>query len=201
VNMVKHIIFDLGNVIVNIFPERAMKLFIERSHIPRNKIQQFYLSELHLDFMRGRYSPQEFYDKMTSEYQFELTMNDFFSIWNQVIGEPKEGITSIIDQLAGKFTLSICSNTDQIHWDYCRQHFPFLQKFRHYFLSFEMKIDKPNLEIFDRILLKLKAIGEECIFIDDTLVNIEAARHFSIQGIHAEEPSKIREELQMLELL
>lgn len=199
--MIKHIIFDLGNVIVTVHPERAMESFAKQSRISQSKIRHFYLSDLHLDFMRGRYSPDEFYQKMSAQYEFRLSMDDFFSIWNQVIGEPKEGIVQIIDQLASGFILSICSNTDASHWNYCQRRYSFLQRFQNYFLSFEMKVYKPNLEIFEMLLSELKAAGEECVFIDDTLANIEAARLFSIRGIHAEEPAKILEELQRLELL
>lgn len=199
--MIKHIIFDLGNVILNIHPQRAMELFAKRSGVPQNQIEKFYLSDLHLDFMKGEYTPQEFYDEMNRRYQFDLEMDDFFSIWIQVIGEPKEGIIEIIEQLAAKFTMSICSNTDSVHWNYCLQQFPFLQRFQHYFLSFEMKRNKPDLEVFEEILSTLGAQGEECVFIDDTVVNIEAAYHVGFLGIHAEEPQVIRQQLEGLNLL
>lgn len=199
--MIKHIIFDLGNVLLNIHSERAMAAFSQTSKLPKSEIEKFFLSELHLGFMGGQYSPDQLFETLKTEYQLELDFGTFCSIWNLVIGKPKDGIVDIIDNIAGRFILSICSNTDPIHWKYCREQYPFLNHFQNYFLSFEMKHNKPDLEVFEKMLTMLEASGEQCVFIDDSYPNIEAAQKLGFQTIHAEEPERIRNELVRLNLL
>lgn len=199
--MIKHIIFDLGNVLLNIHSERAMAAFAKKSNLPRKEIEKFFLSELHMAFMGGQYSPDQLFGILKSQYRLDLDFGTFCSIWNLVIGEPKDGIIPLINQLNPKFKLSLCSNTDPIHWDYCLRQFPFLQRFRNYFLSFEMKRNKPDRAIFEKILEELKTTGQECVFIDDTLANIEAAKELDFHVVHAQEPEKMRDELVKMNLI
>ncbi len=199
--MVKHIIFDLGNVIVNIHPEKIMKAFAERCHYTEKEIRSFYLSDLHLGFMEGRYEPDHFYSLMMKKFPCDLNQEEFRSIWDQVIGEPKRGIDSLIIELSEDYSLSVCSNTDPWHWEVALRKCPFLNRFERFFLSFEMKVNKPDPLIFKRILETLNAGGEECVFIDDTLDNIETAADFRIQGIHASEPQEMRQGLQEMQVI
>ena len=198
--MIKHIIFDLGNVLLNIHSGRAMESFAVKCDLEVEEVSKFFLSDLHLDFMAGKYTPEELYEKTKQLYKINLNIRDFFDTWNLVIGKPKDGIIQIIEQLSSNFELSICSNTDPIHWKYCLEQYSFLKKFKNYFLSFELKRNKPDLEVFEHILTDLNTKGKACLFIDDTYANIESAKRFSIEGIHADDPGKIRAELHKLHL-
>jgi HAD superfamily hydrolase (TIGR01509 family) len=195
------VIFDLGNVLLNIHPDKAMKTFAEKGKIKIENINRFFLSDLHLDFMAGKYNPDVLYEKIKQLYKIDLDIDNFFNIWNLVIGKPKDGIIPIIKQLNSNFELSICSNTDPIHWKYCLGEYDFLKLFKNYFVSFELKHNKPDPEVFEHILKELNTVGEECLFIDDSYPNIEAAQKFGINTIHGEEPAKIKEELIRMNLL
>lgn len=199
--MMKHVIFDLGNVLLNIHPDKAMKAFAEKGKINIKDINRFFLSDLHLDFMAGNYNPEELYKKIKQLYKIDLDIDNFFDIWNLVIGKPKDGILQIIEQLKPNFELSICSNTDPIHWKYCLNQYSFLKLFKNYFFSFELKHNKPDPEVFESILKVLNTGGEECLFIDDSYPNIETAQKFGINTIHGEKPAKIKEELLKMNLL
>ncbi len=199
--MIRHIIFDLGNVIVQVHPTRTMQDFARRCGLSETKVRSFYLSQLHLDFMAGKYRPKEFFLRLVQEFPCAVEEEEFRRIWNRVIGEPKTGIAPLIAKLKNRYTLSICSNTDPWHWEEAQKKCPFLQDFDHYFLSFEMKRNKPDPQIFQLILESLKAEGKECVFIDDTLENIRVAEKFGIYGIHAEEPHEMKEQLVKLGVL
>ena len=199
--MIKHVIFDLGDVLLNIHSDRAMEAFAKKCNLEVEEVSKFFLSDLHLDFMAGKYTPEELYEKTKLIYKINLNIRDFFDTWNLVIGKPKDGIIQIIEQLSSNFELSICSNTDPIHWKYCLEQYSFLKKFKKYFLSYELKHNKPDPEVFEHILKELNAKGEACLFIDDSYPNIETAAGFGINTIHGEEPAKIREELIKMNLL
>lgn len=51
------------------------------------------------------------------------------------------------------------------------------------FVSYELGLLKPDVEIYKQILKLLKARPEEVIFIDDKLKNVEAAKSICINGI------------------
>jgi HAD superfamily hydrolase (TIGR01549 family) len=188
---IEHIIFDLGNVLVHIHPERAIQAFVNKCGLSSDIIKTFYLSNSHLSFMEGAFSPEEFFQLMIKQYPCDLSLHEFMTIWNLVIGNPKNGIPDIISKLKDSYILSICSNTDPWHWDLILKENAFINNFDHYFLSFDLHLNKPHAGVFQHVLKRLPANGPDCIFIDDSKENIEAAESLGIHGIHASEPQEI----------
>jgi len=199
--MVEHIIFDLGNVLLNIHPHRTMDQFAKRCQYSKEIIHSFYLSDLHLGFMAGKYTPENFYREMITKFPCAIKIEEFQSIWNGVIGLPKPGIKALVDQLTKKYQLSICSNTDPWHWQLALENMKFPHLFSHYFLSFEMKMNKPNPEVFKHMLEALSTSGEKCLFIDDTYENIEAAERLGYKCIYGQDPQTFTKELIKLQIL
>lgn len=189
--MIKHIVFDLGNVLVHIHPEKAMNEFARRCGLSVNRVHAFFLSPLHLDFMAGRYSPEQFFKRIQAEYPCRISQEEFIGIWETVIGEPKSGIPELIDRLSGHYPLSICSNTDPWHWHYVKRHYPFINQFSHYFLSYQMKRNKPDPAVFQQVLSRLGTAGNACVFVDDNAENVQQAAAFGILGIQADNTADI----------
>jgi HAD superfamily hydrolase (TIGR01509 family) len=199
--MIKHILFDLGNVLIEIHPHLVIEEFAEKCNLRSDYVRKFYLSYLHLDFMEGRHSPPMFYQMMMEKYPCNLSLPEFRAIWNKVIGQPKDGIAEIISQLQNRYVLSVCSNTDAWHWQKVLDEIDFIKAFTHYFLSFRLKHNKPHRAVYEAILNTLPASGEECFFIDDTEGNILAAKEFGIRGVVADNAQTIRTALKRYDLL
>ena len=76
------------------------------------------------------------------------------------------------------------------------------QKFEDVFdemiISAEVGIMKPDARIYQLALKKLGAQPAESVFVDDVLVNVEAARSVGMSGIHFTQPEKALEELKQL---
>jgi HAD superfamily hydrolase (TIGR01509 family) len=199
--MIRHIIFDLGNVLIHIHPDKVMKEFMECCHLTAEDIKKFYLSDLHLGFMGGQYEPEKFYRIMNKKFPTQLSPGEFLRIWELVIGEPKEGIEQIITLLSQRYILSVCSNTDPWHWQKVMREISLMKKFHHFFLSFEMKLNKPDPEVFKYLLHELNAKGQQCLFIDDTQENIKVAQELGFQTIWSSEPKEIEDKLKELNIL
>jgi putative hydrolase of the HAD superfamily len=52
------------------------------------------------------------------------------------------------------------------------------------FLSYEIGIHKPDAGIYTHVLQNAGIKAEECVFIDDSLANVDAARLLGMKGIH-----------------
>jgi putative hydrolase of the HAD superfamily len=76
------------------------------------------------------------------------------------------------------------------------------QKFEDVFdemiISAEAGLMKPDARIYRLALEKLGAQPAESVFVDDVLVNVEAARHVGMHAIHFTQPEKALEELKHL---
>jgi len=53
--------------------------------------------------------------------------------------------------------------------------------FDHFYLSHEMKMRKPNTDIFAYVLKKHSLVAQETLFVDDTKENTAAAKRLGIQ--------------------
>jgi len=65
-------------------------------------------------------------------------------------------------------------------------------------ISAEVGLMKPDPRIYRLALKKLKALPEESVFLDDVLVNVEAARSIGMSAIQFTRPEKSLEELKQL---
>ena len=61
--------------------------------------------------------------------------------------------------------------------------------------SYEEKLIKPDHKIYQRIVEKYSLNAEECVFLDDTKANVEAAIACGFNGIHVSDHDKAHEEL------
>ena len=64
--------------------------------------------------------------------------------------------------------------------------------------SWQVQQVKPEPAIFETLLERFSLKPEECVFLDDTRANVEAARALGIRGIVFESYGQAREELKRL---
>lgn len=74
----------------------------------------------------------------------------------------------------------------------------FADVFDYMVISAEVGLIKPDHRIYRLALEELGAKPEESVFIDDMLVNVEAARAVGMAGIHFTQPESALEELKQL---
>lgn len=85
------------------------------------------------------------------------------------------------------------------NWDFLRQEINDVWQvgdaFDALIISAEIGIAKPDARIYQHALEQLHATPPETVFIDDFMVNIEAARNLGIHAIHFQNPGQARQEL------
>lgn len=96
------------------------------------------------------------------------------SILVRPYADTKELVTSI--RAAGHWT-SCLSNTNAPHWEILRseEHFPAIAALEFGMASHEVKMEKPNAEIFRHFESITGLAPHEIVFFDDGLVNVEGA--------------------------
>ncbi|MEE0081805.1 MAG: HAD-IA family hydrolase [Catenibacterium mitsuokai] len=62
-------------------------------------------------------------------------------------------------------------------------------------ISAKEKLIKPDLRIYELLLERYQLKADECLFIDDSLNNINACKNIGMDGIHLPDHSKLEEEL------
>jgi epoxide hydrolase-like predicted phosphatase len=195
--MIKHIIFDLGNVLVKVNLPPFVHQFAKAFKIDPDELKKNENDGAYLDFQVGKINGEEFH-RITCEHYHQFVPQDRFKqIWASMLVGEVEGTAEIINMLHDKkYALSLLSNTDPWHFEYCEAIIPALQQFEQKFLSYDLRMKKPDAEIFLTVAEKLEAKPEQCLFIDDLEPNIESAKRLNFQTILFQNAEQLRGELE-----
>ena len=79
--------------------------------------------------------------------------------------------------------------------------YPFLPELDGYLLSSMVGVSKPDEEIFRIFLQRIGRRAEDCVFIDDAMVNIDAANRVGFTGILFSSAPQLRVELEKIGVL
>jgi len=87
------------------------------------------------------------------------------------------------------------SNWSAETFPYAREKYNFFELFDDMVISGAVGFVKPEPEIFQILLDKIGRPAEECLFIDDSFLNIQQANTMGFQTIHFVSPSQLKDML------
>jgi len=110
---------------------------------------------------------------------------------------PIEPVVSILGALKQSgYRLYGLSNWPGNKFSLVRGHYPFFEWLDDMVISGEVGVAKPDPRIFDLLLAKIGRPAVECLLIDDSLTNVEAARRLGFQTIHYQSPIQLQADLE-----
>ena len=185
-SMIRSIIFDLGNVLVNVEYERFRnKLF--KHNVTKETYDNFFLNGNYrlLGYEAGEISTDEFIKRCVSGLDLKMSENEFAHAFNDMFSEIRP-ISEIVRKLAseGSFNLFLLSNTSPLHFEHAKDEFDYINLFHKFGLSYELKSLKPEKEIYERAIKHFGINPIETVFIDDLKENCLQAENFGIKTIN-----------------
>jgi glucose-1-phosphatase len=197
--MSKHelIIFDLGNVLVDFdFKKVVTRLKQHSSHNEKEIKDYFSHTALWDRFERGQVSPEDFFSALKKDLHLDtMEYQQFIPAWNDIFVEKPDTI-SILNQLRGRYKLAMISNVNKMHWDHIMGGHSFMEWFDHRVASYEVGHRKPDREIYQLTLDKMKVPADRSIFIDDMHVNITGAQSLGIRAHLFHTAEKLKTDLE-----
>lgn len=203
-SQIKNIVFDLGDVIINIDFMLTFKAFQEVSDLELDTvIERFESLKIYDRIERGGITNQEFAEFLKKSFDLTISNEEVLIRWSALLLDiPKERI-ELIQKLALKYRIFILSNTSHPHIldvnkilykssgvknlkDLCEKAY----------YSYDLGLRKPEHAIYNHILENSRLKAEETLFLDDNYDNIVAAKEVGIQTIYVQKPTSILEYLQ-----
>ncbi len=122
--------------------------------------------------------------------------------WIDSIGNSLGGTIEIMKRLkkAG-YQLYGLSNWSAETFPIAREKYDFFNLLDDIVISGEVGAVKPDPEIFEIMLERIGRPASQCVFIDDALANVEAARALGFATVHFQSPQQLENELEALQLL
>lgn len=202
---IRNIIFDLGDVILNIDVPIASKSFAELSGREQSEILTIFKeSEIFRQFETGLMDEPTFRNYVREILNFpDLSDEAIDTAWNSLLLDLPPERVELLKKLAGQYRLFLLSNTSSIHITQVNKILEAstgVEKledlFEIVFLSYEMGLMKPDARIYQEVLDKAGLKAEETLFLDDNADNIRGASQLGIETIHVQKPVTILEYLQ-----
>ncbi len=199
---VKAVIFDLGRVIVNLHPEKGLfKYFIEPDKVfDEANMMNFATDPLAKKYMSGLASPEEFHSSVCERFGLDLDFENFSKHWCSIFTLNEE-TAQIINDLSNLTNLGLLSDVDPLHWNHLKTTYSVLDHFKLPTLSYEVGVTKPAKEIFIAAAKNVNTPAENCLFVDDLMLNVQGAIDAGMQGVQFTSARKLRKELVEYDLL
>ncbi len=113
---------------------------------------------------------------------------------------PHHEVFPLVQNLLRQVPVSLISNANAIHWSAARPMVPLIEEFAHLILSCEVRLVKPELEIFRTAIDRTGCPAEACAFFDDIPDFVNAASTLGIHGRVFTSAARFREQLAELGL-
>lgn len=188
----KNIIFDLGAVIINITPETVVNAFKSAYKGDfETTYKELVATGIFEDYEIEKVNSTQFLAAIYEALDGQISLQEIEVIWNKMLLDiPPKRIKILQEQKQLKNTY-LCSNTNEIHIDVINQYIKeefnvdgLAPLFHQVYLSYKLRIRKPNPAIFELILNEHQLIPSETVFIDDSAEHIATANKLGIQTIH-----------------
>ncbi len=183
--MIKNIVFDMGMVLVSFdWPAYLESLPLDKS-IKETMVEKA-LGNINVwnEHDRGVLSDEEFIlfaSKEAPEIADGLRM--YMQGVGRIIKEYDYAQSWLHTLKERGYHIYILSNYGATPYQYAKEHFSYLKEAEGLVISSEVKMVKPEPEIYAYLLDKYELNPEETVFLDDRSDNIEMARSFGIHGI------------------
>ncbi len=194
------LIFDLGGVLVNLDWKHCVDNFkkigiSEMDTLISTTLQKGFI----LQYERGEISTEEFRAEVKKHTNADISDYEIDFAWISLLVDVPEEKLQLLLELKKKYRILMLSNTNELSYDYCKEHF-FSQNghqisdyFDRCYLSYKMGMNKPDSEIFLKLLEAENLKPEECLFLDDGIKNVNAAKELNFNVEYIEPYTNVSE--------
>ena len=197
--MIKTIIFDIGNVLV----DYSWRSFFEKYDLDKETFRRLseatVLNEDWNEFDRGVLKTEEVI-ALLQENDPELygLIGRVFENLNGLVTRRSYAIPWIEELKARGLTVLVLSNFSEKALQDCTDAMDFLSHVDGGILSYREKVIKPMPEIYERLIRQYDLVPEECVFLDDLQQNLDGAAAFGIHTILFQNREQAGSELEKL---
>lgn len=196
--MEKHIIFDLGNVLVDFDPNEVVSCVIQAAGVsePPADLRLQDTAQV-IEVETGRISDEAYAAHLRRTFGLPLTLENLISAWQKAFRLNPAG-TALFHELKEQgCPVHVLSNLAWHNMEAVRRNWPrFFEHAQENFFSYELGFHKPDPRIYRAALDRLGADPADCLFLDDRPENVDGARAVGMNALvfSAERIDEIRTE-------
>jgi 2-haloacid dehalogenase len=174
---IRHIVFDIGKVLIHYDPELPYRRLIPDEEKRRRFFAEICTPEWNIEQDRGR-TWEEAEALLIADYPDEAeNIRGFRRNWHEMVPHAYEGSVAIMETLIDQgYDVTMLTNVASETFIEARERFSFLARPRGVTVSGDIRAIKPDRAIFDHHVTAFGLDPKATIFIDDSAKNVEGAR-------------------------
>jgi len=194
--MIKAVIFDWGGVISLKGHPHAFREHLATALGTDQDYARSILGHGIHELLRGKITEAEYWKRLETAHGAPIpaSKRNVFDVWDAL--KPNQQMTGFVSRLKARgYTVALLSNvvpdTAQMLRDYHA-----LEPFDEVILSTQVGMAKPDQEIYQLMLNRLKLDAGECLFVDDQQRMLDPASTLGVHTILATEPEATIKEIE-----
>lgn len=192
------VIFDYGMVLTGLPDAKAHEAMVRITGLSVDEFEKFYWADRHA-YDEGKLSGVTFWQKVARDAGLSLTPADIEELNRQ---DAHMWTTQNPAMLAWQRSLkaagirtAILSNMGDSVLSKIEREFRWIDDFDVLVWSFQLHMAKPDPAIYQHALQQLGTRPEETLFIDDKLINVEAAQALGLKALEFTTVERLRNDL------
>jgi putative hydrolase of the HAD superfamily len=192
------VVFDYGMVLSGPQDPEAQAALLRITGLPLARFELLYWADRHA-YDEGKLTGLAFWQKFLHDAGLPLTQDkvEELNLWDARLWTTQNPAMLAWQQqlkLRGVLT-AILSNMGDNVLENMEREFDWLPRFDVRVWSYQLRMAKPDAAIYRHVLRELGAQPEETLFLDDKLVNVEAAQALGMKAIEFSTIERLRADL------
>jgi putative hydrolase of the HAD superfamily len=197
--MVKNVIFDLGGVVIEWNPDRILAGYYADPEMRAIMKTALFLHPDWLQLDRGTLNEADLLARAAGRTgRSAAELRGLFDAVRESLHTKTETVT-LLEKLSARGVPLYClSNMSSDIFTYLRQRHSFWGVFRGIVISGDIRMMKPERDIFEFLLQRYGLVAAQTVFVDDSAANIAAARELGIHPVWFKSAAQCERELEEL---
>ena len=193
---IKHIIFDVGRVLIHWDPEIPYRHLIPDESERRHFLTNICTPEWNIEQDRGREWADAENQLIEQHPEKEVEIRGFRKYWIEMIhGALDDSVVIIKSLINNGMDVTLLTNFNQETFPLAKEKFPFLKLPRGETVSGEIGLIKPDIAIYQHHTKTHGLDPAACLFFDDSQKNVDGARNAGWQAELFTHPAKMHSDL------
>ena len=200
--MIKNIIFDLGNVLLNYKPMELLLRFTTNQERINGFISKVSFSRTWFELDRGTLSLKKAEEILASRYPEERDLLiPYFEHWLEILTPIEERIELLAPLKKKGYKLFILSNFIEEAFKHVTEQYEFFSLFDGRVISYEEKVIKPEKLIYEILVNRYSLIPQECVFLDDHSSFLKPAKQLGMSTILVHQNTDLLKEFRKIDVI